>query len=111
MGVSEVSRNSTNILCSYSFGFPKNQISYHGLTHINAVTKKTIDMTESKKTRTGILSFYIPAMFLALFYLAGGKEKTEDILKYVDPFICTKGDNGQLYPGAGSDRTGDASGA
>ncbi|MDX9880844.1 MAG: GH92 family glycosyl hydrolase [Prolixibacteraceae bacterium] len=50
--------------------------------------------------RTGILSFCIPAMFLALSYLSGCKDKTEDILKYVDPFICTEGDNGQLYPGA-----------
>ncbi len=26
--------------------------------------------------------------------------ESKDPLKYVDPFICTRGDNGQLYPGA-----------
>lgn len=28
------------------------------------------------------------------------KTETDDPLKYVNPFICTEGDNGQLYPGA-----------
>lgn len=28
------------------------------------------------------------------------KKRPFDPLKYVDPFICTEGDNGQLYPGA-----------
>ena len=31
---------------------------------------------------------------------AKDKRDSVDVLNYVDPFICTKGDNGQLYPGA-----------
>ena len=40
--------------------------------------------------------------FLAGFVSCTKNQKTraDDPLKYVDPFICTEGDNGQLYPGA-----------
>ncbi len=31
---------------------------------------------------------------------SNGNKLTFDPLQYVDPFICTEGDNGQLYPGA-----------
>ena len=47
----------------------------------------------------------IKMLFLAVligFVSCTKSKKTEadDPLKYVDPFICTEGDNGQLYPGA-----------
>jgi len=44
----------------------------------------------------GILS---PVVFLAILFFSGCKSQSEDPVKYVDPFICTEGDNGQLYPG------------
>ena len=41
---------------------------------------------------------------LVIFVLSScsinSESQPEDPLKYVDPFICTEGDNGQLYPGA-----------
>jgi len=46
-----------------------------------------------------ITGFIIPFFFVLVLSLTGCKEKTEDPLKYVDTFICTEGDNGQLYPG------------
>jgi len=47
------------------------------------------------------------ACFVVFFVLLTGtsclgnnNRKGDDPLKYVNPFICTKGDNGQLFPGA-----------
>ena len=49
--------------------------------------------------------FITVLFFLILFGACNSPEQPEqaeakDPLKYVNPFICTKGDNGQLYPGA-----------
>jgi len=41
-----------------------------------------------------ITGFLLASLFITRISFAG------DPLKYVDPFICTEGDNGQLYPGA-----------
>lgn len=51
---------------------------------------------KKKMLQTGFLAF------LAIAVSCSGSSQTEkfDPLKYVDPFICTEGDNGMLYPGA-----------
>ena len=49
--------------------------------------------------------FKVLATFVfAFLFVQNSKAKDNksdvDVLKYIDPFICTKGDNGQLYSGA-----------
>ncbi len=42
----------------------------------------------------------LPALIIFVSCTKNQKTNIDDPLKYVDPFICTEGDNGQLYPGA-----------
>jgi len=46
------------------------------------------------------LAFIKTTAFVLVLLLARGVSLAADPLKYVNPFICTEGDNGQLYPGA-----------
>ncbi len=59
--------------------------------NINLLSERNMN----KIIRKGII-------FLTILFLIGCSnvdDKKIDPLKYVDPFICTEGDNGQLYPG------------
>jgi len=50
-----------------------------------------------------IVSICIAIFLIIIFSCStdtGTQQSKVDPLKYVDPFICTEGDNGQLYPGA-----------
>ncbi len=46
------------------------------------------------------IPFYIILLAGWISCKSTGDQPAFDPLQYVDPFICTKGDNGQLYPGA-----------
>ena len=62
---------------------------------------------EKFRLNSGRKTNFIIVLFLLILFgacdspdkRAGQVEVIIDPLKYVDPFICTKGDNGQLYPG------------
>jgi len=60
-------------------------------------------MTPQQKTNTGKTIVNLIALSLCIVISActsTPQKQDESPLKFVDPFICTEGDNGQLYPGA-----------
>lgn len=58
-------------------------------------------LNDRKQVNVVITLFFLISLFGACSPANTTKQiEKKDPLKYVNPFICTKGDNGQLYPGA-----------
>ncbi len=62
--------------------------------HAIQITEKENQLNKNNKTKCS----HIVLAFLLLFFCCA--KETKQPIDYVDPFICTLGDHGQLHPGA-----------
>lgn len=83
-------------------------------TLLNTPDRKRMNMATETKLKTGVLGIVgvaimeavimSPALGLCLFFLGPAcwvsNVAADDAVSWVDPFICTDGDNGHTFPGA-----------